>query len=356
MKVCVYAICKNEEQFVRRWVASMSEADEIIVLDTGSTDRSVALLQELGVTVHQQIIDPWRFDTARNQSLALVPNDADLCVCTDLDEVFVSGWRQKAEAAFTNGVQQLQYRYTWDFAPDGTEGHVFFISKIHARHGFAWKHPVHEVLTYLNGQPVVKTAHGVQLNHYPDPAKSRGQYLPLLELSVQEAPEDDRNWHYLGREYYFYGRYADCIAALQHHLGLPTATWADERCASLRLIGKSHLALGQTPQAHAALLRAAAEAPHLREPWLDLARFYEGQQAWDGVIFACQQALRITHRPDTYITETASYGADPYDLLSLGYYYTGQLPLARQAIRQALAFSPHNARLQQNQVWMTEQA
>ena len=40
-KVCVYAICKNEEQFVRRWMQSMSEADLVVVLDTGSTDDTV---------------------------------------------------------------------------------------------------------------------------------------------------------------------------------------------------------------------------------------------------------------------------------------------------------------------------
>ena len=39
-KVCVYAICKNEEKFINRWVESMKEADEIYVLDTGSTDNS----------------------------------------------------------------------------------------------------------------------------------------------------------------------------------------------------------------------------------------------------------------------------------------------------------------------------
>ncbi len=39
-RVCVYAICKNEEQFVDRWINSMSEADQIVVLDTGSTDNT----------------------------------------------------------------------------------------------------------------------------------------------------------------------------------------------------------------------------------------------------------------------------------------------------------------------------
>ena len=35
MKIVVYAICKNEEQFVDRWMDSMSEADEIVVLAAG---------------------------------------------------------------------------------------------------------------------------------------------------------------------------------------------------------------------------------------------------------------------------------------------------------------------------------
>ena len=45
-KVCVYAISKNDEKFVDRWVNSMKEADEIYVLDTGSTDNTVKNLKK----------------------------------------------------------------------------------------------------------------------------------------------------------------------------------------------------------------------------------------------------------------------------------------------------------------------
>ena len=93
MKVCVYAICKNESQFVGRWMDSMSEADGIYVLDTGSDDGTPELLAARGAVVEVERISPWRFDTARNRSLALVPADADICVCTDLDEYFHPGWR-----------------------------------------------------------------------------------------------------------------------------------------------------------------------------------------------------------------------------------------------------------------------
>ena len=45
-KVYVYAICKNEEKHVDRWVDSMEEADHIYVLDTGSTDQTVSKLKK----------------------------------------------------------------------------------------------------------------------------------------------------------------------------------------------------------------------------------------------------------------------------------------------------------------------
>ena len=91
MKICVYTISKNEEKFVKRWINSMKEADEIYVLDTGSTDNTVKLLKENNVNVKQKVITPWRFDVARNESLKLLPEDTDICVCTDLDEVFEPG-------------------------------------------------------------------------------------------------------------------------------------------------------------------------------------------------------------------------------------------------------------------------
>ena len=92
IKICVYAISKNEEKFVKRWANSMKEADDIYVLDTGSTDNTVKLLQEENINVTTKIINPWRFDVARNESLKLIPDDTDICVCTDLDEVFEKGF------------------------------------------------------------------------------------------------------------------------------------------------------------------------------------------------------------------------------------------------------------------------
>lgn len=350
-QIYVYAICKNEEQFAARFMESMREADGVYILDTGSTDKTVEKLRNLGAHVTQEIIEPFRFDTARNRSLELVPKDADICVCVDLDECFVPGWRQGVENAWKKGADQLRYKYVWRFLPNGQEDVVFYADKMHARQGFCWTHPVHEVL-FCQKTPRRVLAEGVQLNHYPDAQKSRAQYLPLLELSVQEDPLDDRNLHYLGREYCFHGQWDKCIKTLKKHLALPTASWKDERCASCRYIARAYGEKGNAYDQERYLLFACAEAPHLREPWMDLAHLAYTRMDWPQLLYACERALKITDRPLTYMTEGACYGALPYDLLSVACFHLGLKKRALEAIEAAIARSPNDERLANNRAWI----
>ncbi len=250
MKVCVYAICKNESQFVDRFMDSMSEADYVCVLDTGSSDDTVERLRARGAIVGETVVSPWRFDTARNESLGLIPADADICCAIDLDEQFHPGWRAALERAWQPDTTRARYRYTWSFRPDGSEGMVFWADKIHKNGCYRWKSPVHETLFYTGaGAEHFVDAAGVQLDHHPDETKSRGQYLPLLELAVREDPQNDRNCHYLGREYMFRGEWQKAIETLARHLTLPSAVWADERCASMRYIARCLRArLNRTPR------------------------------------------------------------------------------------------------------------
>lgn len=349
MKTVVYAISKNESAFAERWMASMREADEIYVLDTGSDDGTADKLAALGAVVRTEEIRPWRFDVARNRSLELVPDDADICVCTDLDEVFRPGWRAALERAWKPGTDRATYEYAWSVADDGRPGTVFIYEKIHARHGYRWTHPVHEVLERTDGRTERRVrAYGVFLEHYPDKAKSRSQYLPLLEMSVAECPSDDRNMHYLGREYMFRGRWDDCIATLEKHLAMPGATWKDERAASMRFIARSLHAKGENAKARHMYLRAIAEAPHLREPYVDLAEMLYEMREWYGVMYFTSCALAISVRPETYICEEKAWGSLPHDLRAIALYNLGDKAGALAEARKALAFEPNNERLRGN--------
>lgn len=348
-KVCVYAICKNEEQFVDRWMESMSEADLIIVTDTGSTDETVEKLRQKGATVYIDVVKPWRFDAARNISLGHIPKDVDICVCTDLDEVFEEGWRDCLEAVWKPDINMAKYLYNWSLKSDGSPDVQFHYFKAHSRHDYRWNYPVHECLQYLGTTPEKKVfAEGMVLNHYPDSTKSRGSYLPLLEMGAQESPEDDRIVYYLGREYMYKGMWEKSIETLKKHLSLKSSIWKEERCASMRWIAKSYFSLADYTQAYGWYYRAIAECPHMRDPYIECAKMAYHLKNWEMVFFMTKEALKIKEKCTTYVNMGYSWDYTPDDLASISCYWLGMYEKSLYHAKAALAFNPDDPRLKNN--------
>lgn len=348
-KICVYAIAKNEEKFVDRWFNSVKEADYIYVLDTGSTDNTVDKLKELGVVVNQKIIDPWRFDVARNEALKMVKDDVDICVSIDLDEVLLPGWKDELGKIWDENVTRLHYTYNWSLDDNNRPIISFYSDKIHKRNCYEWIHPVHEVLNYIgDSKEIIKTTNNITINHFPDKNKSRSGYLPLLELSVEENPTDDRNMHYLGREYMFYERWNDCIDTLIKHLNLKTATWKDERSASMRFIARSYKKLKRYDEAKMWLDKAMKETPYLRDPYVERALLEYELNNLNETEKYCIEALKIKTHEKTYVNERFSWDETIYDLLSIVKYNEKDYDKSLYYINKALEINPNNKRILKN--------
>ncbi len=348
-KVCVYAIAKNEEQFVDRWMDAVQEADMVVVLDTGSEDNTVEKLKARGAMVFSEVIKPWRFDVARNKAMDHIPEDVDICVSNDLDEIFEPGWRHHLESAWDAACTRARYLFTWSFNPDGTPNKQFTMEKIHRRKDFRWVHPVHEVLAY-NGTDEEKSVWvtGLVLNHYPDQSKPRSQYLPLLELSAEENPLDDRTIFWLGREYFYYRKYDQCIETLKKHLSLPTALWNEERCASMRFIASCYEAKKDMQQARLWLYKAIAECGHVREPYLKMARLGYAEGDWPLVYAMCKKGLEITEKTGSYLTEPECWGSTFYDFAAIAAFRLGLFAEAYQHAQTACQLSQNDLRLRKN--------
>lgn len=348
-KVSVYAICKNEEQNILKWYDSMKEADEIIVLDTGSTDNTIKLIKKNcpKIKLFQDRITPWRFDVARNKSLALVPEDTDICVCTDIDETFNTGWKKSLIENWQNDTTRGSYLYNWSFDSYNKPGTTFYLNKIHKREGYKWKYPVHEILTYEGSEKEIIIPN-VVLNHHPLAKESRKDYLPLLEQSLKENKEDDRNAHYLGREYMYYEMWDKAIETLHYHLTLKSATWKDERCASMRFIACSYYHKGYLEEAIMWYQKAIAEASYLREPYTELGYLYYYEKNYLESIKYLKKALKIKEKPKTYINEESAWNETIYDVLSICYYNTHDYKKSLLNVKKALKINPLNTRLQKN--------
>lgn len=352
VRTCVYTIALNEIKHVDNFMAASSEADVILVADTGSTDGTVERLRELGATVYSITQKPWRFDIPRNTALSLVPADIDICLAIDLDEYLQPGWSDVVDEAWKKSdgqIQRISYDYIWNWHADGTPDVRFFADKIHHRRGYRWRHPCHETLYWEGAGPEVRvTLPDLHLHHHADPTKSRGQYLPLLKMSVTEDPNNDRMSHYYGRELMFHNQFSEAIVELQRHLNLPTAGWLEERCSSMRFISRCYSRMSNHAEAINWGLKAVIEWPHSREPWLELARVTYSAGDWKTCYWAATKCLDIKERGMSYISDGACWGVEPYDLAGISAWYSGIVDKSREYCLAAYRMNTRDTRLRQN--------
>ena len=346
LKIAVYAICLNEAAFVRRFMESTADADLVSIADTGSTDGTPERFAELGAVVHHIRIDPWRFDDARNAALALVPGDVDVCVSLDLDTILHPGWRQTIERAWWGEVNQLNYTEIWARTPTGNP-RQFLDNRIHARRGFRWNGPCHEYVVPSGVEVRAATAVDLVMEQLHDPDKSRGQYLPMLEMAARERPHERRHAHYLGREYSFHGRAQEAVAQFERYLDFQPPRYDAERSITVRLLAECERTLGRHERSIALFRQAVDENPALRGAWTDLAFAHYQAEAWSACYDAARQAVA---RPDgvNEYGEESWCGVLPEDLAAICGWRLGHFQDALRYGRMALALAPDVERIRLN--------
>lgn len=358
-KICIYAICKNESQFVDKWLTSMSEADYIVVLDTGSTDGTYEMLAS-DPRVHrveQKEITPWRFDTARNESMKLIPEDANILMCTDLDEVLEPGWADIIRENWDPSVHiRGYYKYAWSHTPEGDPARVFYYDKLHNRNWY-WKAPVHEFLTTDYHKEIEDNPNhildlfnsGVYLHHYPDSSKSRGSYLGLLKVRAEEDPTDYYGKYYLSHEYHYRGYYNESNAVLEDIVtNYKDKYTVQELAACYLFMGDNYRNLGNWSDAIKSYQIAIDIDPSYREPYLLAAEVLNERKQFDLAIGYVKAALKNSRRHYTWIERDKSWNEQPDDILSIAYFYTGRLDDARRCVLSAHSLSPSDERISNN--------
>jgi glycosyltransferase involved in cell wall biosynthesis len=123
-KITALAITYNEEINVKRYVESLSFADEIIFIDSKSTDKTVEIALEMGVKVLEREFTD--FSDQRNYALSQAKND--WIVFFDLDEIPTPTLETEIKQIVTNNTDSIAFLVKRNF---------FFMEK-HIRFG-GWK-------------------------------------------------------------------------------------------------------------------------------------------------------------------------------------------------------------------------
>ena len=191
MKITIYAICKNEEKFIDRWFNSIKDADYIRVLDTGSTDNTITLLQKLKESYPNkfdyscQEIKPWRFDTARNMAMQLVPSDSEVLVSADLDDVFIPNWRNIVERNIEKGYNKIFGHYPY-YNDAGEIVSQTLQDRVCLNNGSYWEGAIHERLITPNENSTLDDEWIIE--HRQDEGKDRREnYLAAAKNGAQDG-------------------------------------------------------------------------------------------------------------------------------------------------------------------------
>ena len=364
-KICVYAICKNESKFVERWLTSIKDADYIVVLDTGSTDDTYDKFKKYSETneftpnskliVKQEIISPWRFDVARNLSLDMAyDTDANIFFCLDIDEVIHEGWDIILRTKWVNGTHQRGiYKYTWSHSENGAEGRSFWADKIHSRE-WVWMYPVHEFLSRskfrksrYTKEETLYLFNDIHVEHYPDKNKSRSSYLPLLELRLEENPDDIMTMMYLGHEYYYRGIYDKSISTLNKVLELLTDNTIDVSSCYL-FIADCYRKINDNTKAINSYTTAINKCPTYIEPYIGLGKLYIDINDYSKAVSILKLGISTSIRYYSWLERDTSWSYGPWDLLSIAEFYSGNKKDSLLHAIKAYSYDKENTRLQSN--------
>lgn len=297
MKICVYAIMRNEQSNVAPWAETTVDADMRFVLDTGSRDRTVPELSLHGIPTESVSIDPFRFDDARNMALALAP-EADLYLRLDADERLPDDWHRQIEEVYDPRIPRYQYRVH----NNGGIWETIIRDDLHQRQGFRWRYPTHEVL--VGPRPVIHLPRFVVEHTSPPERRSHHETnLAVLEAATLEYPGDHRMQFYFARELFYVGAWIRSREEMSKFLAMPDG-WGAERAEGYRILA----AMDYEPERW--LWKAVGECPQRREPWVDLARHFIGIGHREQAIGALNFAY---HRNDEtlYTTDPQCWG-DPF--------------------------------------------
>lgn len=191
-KICLYAICKNEEKNFQRWIDTYSgKVDLIIVLDTGSEDSTVDLLKEAvkegKITKYETMkFEPMNFAKARNYCLFLALNHIIKIREPEDDWVFLS--MDFDEFIRYNGIDIIRKYWNHNTMDTislhgHTDGEDERIAK-HKVHGYNvyWERSIHEIITIDHKQEKdwISPDFSIYYDHCQDKTKERDYYGLLL--------------------------------------------------------------------------------------------------------------------------------------------------------------------------------
>ncbi|WP_182303326.1 glycosyltransferase family 2 protein [Cohnella cholangitidis] len=289
MRITCCILMRNNESTLARCIRSVRpHVDEIVVIDTGSTDSSVQLANELGAQVY---FYPWSDDFSEARNFALKrARESDWVLVIDSDEQFMwegrPSLREWAAALRTRqtvyAFECLHYETSDSRLLSVTHAERFFDPSL-----FNYEGSIHERLIPTNDNntkrvelcPRASFRHFGYSSEFHERKSSRNRKLLLKEL--KRNPSDGLTHRYLSTEFYNAGQYRDSIRYAQSALSLLSKTETYSRAQAHYYMMMSLLRLKNETEAELAVKSCLQEFPHYADPYGIAAEIDYRDRRWE---------------------------------------------------------------------------
>lgn len=251
MKISVAMIVKNEESCLERALQSVLEADEIVICDTGSTDRTIEIARKYTPFVYTDYKWNDNFAEARNHAQSKCTGDYILIL--DADERLEEG-AMKRLREFEG--EALEFHTISEKA-----GQVHLSIRFHKNSDkIKWFGAAHN---YLNVVPShksnIKVFYGYSESHNLDPDRT----FRILKNHVKKHPKASRETYYLAQEYLKRRRLKETVAVLKKYVKI--SEFPAEKADAYILMARCLYFLGRKEESRRACLESLYINPDNKE-------------------------------------------------------------------------------------------
>lgn len=230
IKLSVNLIVFNEERCIERCLNALSNfADEILILDTGSTDNTVKIIEEKFPEV-KIFHDKWRKDFAYSRNILIDKSSNDWILSIDADETPTGEFYLIKDliSLFKNFKANKEHPLVFSPTIDSLGQKINTTKRIfNKQHDMKFDGKIHEEIVSKNEKEINYIMLNLTLTHdgyHPDVFKGKNKAernTEILEKMIKLEPNKIRWYYFLGREKNILGHDVDeCIKILKSGLKL----------------------------------------------------------------------------------------------------------------------------------------
>lgn len=343
-------IVKNEEKTLSKCLDSVRGiADEIVIVDTGSTDSTKAVARAYTPLVYDF---DWVDDFSLARNFAFDKGTGEYLMWMDADDILLAEDRALLKELKENldpDVDVVMMKYNTGFDANGKVTFSYYRERLVKRScGFRWMEPVHEYLQ--TGGKIINSEICIThtKTHYEHTGRNLRIYEKLLAAGTQLTP---RGLYYFARELKDNGRFREASEVFNRFLETGEG-WAEDNISACLALSQCYAHEGRPELQLQALTRSFCYDTPRAEICCEIGYFYKSRGDYGRAVFWFQLVLSLKKPEGGWgFMQNDCWGYIPSIELAVCYDRLGDIPAAVRCNELAEKFKPGDPSAQYNRTY-----